>query len=49
MDKELNKKIALLAEIAKQNRIIELRLKQDKIKNEQIKREIWKMIKNLSK
>lgn len=49
MDKELNKKIALLAEIVRQNRIIELRLKQDKIKNEQIKREIWKMIKNLSK
>ena len=49
MDKELNKKIALLAEITRQNRIIELRLKQDKIKNEQIKREIWKMIKNLSK
>ncbi len=49
MDKELNKKIALLAEIARQNRIIELRLKQDKIKNEQIKREIWKMIENLSK
>lgn len=49
MDKELNKKIALLAEIARQNRIIELRLKQSKIKNEQIKREIWKMIKNLSK
>ena len=49
MDKELNKKIAILAEIARQNRIIELRLKQDKIKNEQIKREIWKMIKNLSK
>lgn len=49
MDKELNKKIALLAEIARQNRIIELRLKQSKIKNEQIKREIWKMIENLSK
>ena len=49
MDKELTKKIALLAEIAKQNRIIELRLKQNRIKNEQIKREIWKMIKNLSK
>lgn len=49
MDKELNKKIALLAEIVRQNRIIELRLKQEKIKNEQIKREIWKMIKNLSK
>ena len=46
MDKELNKKIALLAEIVRQNRIIELRLKQSKIKNEQIKREIWKMIKN---
>lgn len=49
MDKELTKKIALLAEVAKQNRIIELRLKQEKIKNAQIKRELNKMIENLQK
>ena len=47
MDKETMRKIALLHEITKQNRIIELRLKQEKIKNAQIKREIAKMIEHL--
>ncbi len=48
MDKDkksdLYRKTMLLAEIAKQNRIIELRLKQEKIKHPQIQREIAKMI-----
>lgn len=46
MDKksDLYRKTLLLAEIAKQNRIIELRLKQEKIKHPQIQREIAKMI-----
>lgn len=41
------RKIALLHEITKQNRIIELRMKYEKCKHEQIKKEIAKMIQNL--
>lgn len=48
MDKELSKKVALLSEIARQNRIIELRLKYDKTKNKQIKEQFAQMIKHLS-
>lgn len=49
MDRELQKKILLLQEVAKQNRLIELRLKMQKVKNEQIKKQFEKMIENLSK
>lgn len=48
MDKELSKKIALLAEVARQNRITELRLKYNKTKHKQMKEQFAKMIKNLS-
>lgn len=44
---DLYRKTLLLAEIVKQNRITELRLKQEKIKHPQIKREIAKMIEYL--
>lgn len=51
MDKksDLYRKTLLLAEIVKQNRIIELRLKMQKVKNEQMKKQFEKMIENLSK
>lgn len=47
MNAEIYRKTLLLHEVAKQNRIIELRMKYEKCKHEQIKREIAKMIKNL--
>lgn len=49
MKADTYRKIALLHEITKQNRLINLRLKMDKIKNEQIKQQFEKMIQNLSK
>jgi len=39
----------LLHEVAKQNRLIELRLKMQKAKSERIKNQFQKMIDNLSK
>lgn len=41
------RKIALLHEVAKQNRMIELRLKYDKCKNERLRQQFAKMLKNL--
>jgi len=48
MDKELMKKLALVHEVNRQNRITELRLKYDKTKNKRLKEQFAKMIKNLS-
>ena len=48
MDKELMKKLALVHEVNRQNRIVELRLKYDKTKNKRLKEQYAKMIKNLS-
>lgn len=47
MKADTYRKIALLHEITKQNRIIELRMKYEKCKHEQIKQQIAKMIQNL--
>lgn len=47
MKEDTIRKIALLHEITKQNRIIELRLKYEKCKHEQIKKQLAKMIQNL--
>ena len=49
MKADIYRKIALLHEITKQNRIIELRLKMQKCKNELIKKQFEKMLENLSK
>ncbi len=46
---ELEKKIALLHEIAKQNRIVQLRLKYNKEHNKQVKQLLKKQIENLQK
>lgn len=48
MNADNYRKVLLLQEVAKQNRIIELRLKMQKCKNEQIRRQFEKMIENLS-
>ena len=47
MNADTYRKIALLHEITKQNRLIELRLKMDKVKSEQMKQQFQKMINNL--
>lgn len=49
MPKDLMKKIALLEEVARQNRIIELRLKYEKTKEGRLKQEFKKMMENLIK
>lgn len=48
MKVETYRKIALLREIDRQNRLIELRLKMDKAKDKRVKEQFAKMIKNLS-
>lgn len=49
MKTDTYRKIALLHEVAKQNRIIELRLKMQKCLHPQMKKQFEKMIQNLSK
>ena len=49
MNAEIYRKIALLHEVTKQNRMIELRLKMQKCKNELMKKQFEKMLENLSK
>ena len=49
MKADTYRKIALLHEIAKQNRMIELRLKMWKFKNELIRKQFEKMLDNLQK
>ena len=49
MKADTMKKIALLHEIAKQNRMIELRLKMQKTLHPQMKEQFKKMIENLQK
>jgi hypothetical protein len=49
MKEDTYRKIALLHEIAKQNRIIELRLKMMKTLHPQMRKQFEKMIQNLSK
>lgn len=49
MNADTYRKILLLREIDKQNRMIELRLKMDKAKSERVKQQFQKMIDNLSK
>lgn len=47
MKADTYRKIALLHEITKQNRLIELRLKMEKAKSQLMKNQLEKMIKNL--
>ena len=49
MKADTYRKIALLHEVAKQNRIIELRLKAQKTLHPQMKAQFMKMIENLQK
>ena len=49
MKADTYRKIALLHEIAKQNRMIELRLKMQKTLHPQMKEQFKKMLENLSK
>jgi hypothetical protein len=49
MKTDVYRKVALLHEVAKQNRMIELRLKMQKCKNELIRKQFEKMLENLSK
>ena len=48
MNVDTYRKVLLLHEVAKQNRLIELRLKMEKAKSERIKKQFQKMIENLS-
>ena len=47
MKTDTYRKIALLHEVAKQNRMIELRLKMENAKNERLKSQFKKMLENL--
>ena len=49
MKADTYRKVLLLQEVARQNRIIELRLKMEKCLHPQMKKQFQKMIDNLSK